>query len=92
MEIDLILETSKNIKQERSVLSVLSKAVEEFGEVATEINKGTAREAQREIADTIITLVDLHFKLGGDSALASSTLLSLDIEDKVEKWKSVYGE
>lgn len=94
MEIDNILEVASTINHDRTVYSVLSKVIEEVGEVATEINKGTPREAQREIADAIIALVDLHYQLskvqeGG--SLLSSVNLGLDIETKTDKWMFVYG-
>lgn len=90
MEIDNILEVASTINHERSIKDVLCKVMEELGEVATEVNKGTPREAQREIADAIIALVDLHYKLS-EGVFDSSVLLGLDIDSKLEKWKSVYG-
>lgn len=95
MDLGNIFEVAQTINHDRTVYTVLSKVVEEVGEVATEINKGTPREAQREISDAIIALVDLHYQLSlaqDGGVLLSSVNLELDVETKLEKWKSIYNK
>lgn len=92
-----ILEVSSTIKNDRTIESVAIKAGEEMGEVMSEVSKLTRHTTYKtqhdslkmEIADAIITLVDLGYVHYGDNF---QKILEEAIEKKIIKWEEKYNK
>lgn len=89
--IETIHKQSVEMNNPKSAEYIALKAVEEMGEVARAlINPERCDEPiSAEIADTIITLIDLHNKIYGDKSMQ---LLQQDTLNKLLKWKKKYGD
>lgn len=88
--IKAIEERSDKLTYERDKHTVFGKLAEETGEVAKAIYQPERCDepVSGELADVIITAVDLHRKIYGEK---SHSLLCQDIVNKLDKWERKYG-